>query len=154
MRKYLVTTAACLAAATLAVLSGCNNNKDRGEYYYDDRGHAIAQPQKPYEIQEQNGVKFAVLQHGSLVTPNIDKWRAMTPTLFAKLSGITVKVPVEDTSHRSGVYMTVKYDGSEAVPDLKFANVTANTLVPKELNGWVAVTPEQLAALVDKFMKK
>ncbi len=95
-----------------------------------------------------------MLQHGSFITPNIDKWKAITPELFTKISGISVKAPEEDKTSKSGVYMTPKFDGSAAVPELKLTTLTANTLVPKELNGWVALNPDEFATLVGNFMKK
>ncbi len=81
-------------------------------------------------------------------------YKAVNPEFFAKLSGgIVVKAPEPEKAPKQGVPpMAPKIDVSTQNPDRKLTTISAHYLVPKELNGWVAVSEESFGKLVQSFM--
>ena len=155
MRMFSKSAFACLLAMAIAFISGCDHNRDKYENY--ERSSPVQTPPKPYPLVEdkEKGLKYAVLQQGSLVTQELDKWKAVNPEFFAKLSGVTVAAPEEDkTLHSGRGYLIPKIEASEKFPDRKLTAISANYLVPKELNGWVAVSQETFEKLATEFMTK
>ena len=140
----------CVLALSLFGLAGCNHHDDRNESSYSQ-----PTPPTPYPLVEDKakGYQYAVLQEGSVVTRDIDKWQAVNPEFFAKLSGITVAAPVPDGTPHPGVgYIMPKIDVSTQYPDRKLTTISAGYLVPKELNGWVAVSLDTFEKLAKDFM--
>lgn len=157
MRTFSRSMFACLLAAmAVAVMTGCDHNRDN--YEYNERYSPVqATPPKPYPLVEdkEKNIKYAVLQQGSLVTSDIDKWKAVNPEFFAKLSGVTVAVPEPDkTMHSGRGYLIPKIEASEKFPDRKLTAISGGYLVPKELNGWVAVSQDTFEKLATEFMTK
>jgi hypothetical protein len=156
MRSISTVLASLLVATLLVTSSGCNKDRD-SEYYYQERrqsgGTTSAQSAKPYPITEQNGIKFAVLAKGAVVTSNINGWRAITPEFFNKMTAITVKVPEEDKTYHPGMgYVIPRIEASEKYPERKLTGISAGYLVPKELHGWVAMDQATFDKVTSEWM--
>ncbi|MEI6236519.1 MAG: hypothetical protein WCT04_25970 [Planctomycetota bacterium] len=147
MRTIFNSVLACVMMAAVLGFSGCNKNKE--EVY-------IAPPPPPaYPVIEnkEKGFSYAIMQEGVVLTKEVDKWNALSPELFAKLSGITVKAPEPNKAILEGYgYILPKIETSSAYPERKMTAISASYLVPKELNGWVAVSQETFEKLAKEFM--
>lgn len=152
MRTFFTATLACLLATVVLSLTGCNKHYD--EEYTTTNVVPVA-PIPPYPLMDDKakGISYAVLQEGSVATKEIDKWTALSPEFFAKLSGITVTAPAPDkTVHAGYGYIMPKIEASEQYPERKVTSVSANYLIPKELNGWVAISHDTFEKLAKDFM--
>ena len=151
MRTFFKGTMACLVATVVLTLAGCNKHRDEEYSTYVEPVAPI--PPYPLIDDKAKGISYAVLQEGSVATKEIDKWTVLSPEFFAKLSGITVTAPAPDKMLHSGFgYIMPKIEASSQYPERKVTSVSANYLVPKELNGWVAMSPETFEKLAKDFM--
>lgn len=152
MFKTFGRIAACLAlAGGLLAFSGCNKHRD--EEYQEQ---VYVAPVPPYPLVEDKtlGISYAVLQEGSVISSNIGSWHALSPELFTTLSGVTVKAPEPDKTYHAGYGFTVPViEAGQGKPEHKMARISASTLVPKDLNGWVAVDQASLDALSKKYFE-
>ncbi len=150
MRTFSKVTMACLVMTVVFAMTGCNKHRDE-EYVVVQAGP----PPPPYVILEDKakGVSYAVLQEGSVTTKEIDGWKALSPEFFTKLSNITVTAPAPDTmAHPGFSYHVPAIEASKLYPERKMATISTGSLVPKELNGWVAISHETLEKLAKDFM--
>jgi len=125
---------------------------------------------EPKTIDDKtSGLSYAVLTTHDVVPSTMSGWVAINPSLFAKMSGIKVEAPKDDQSelivlHR-GELISGDLANWVAVPnsqpqvevsstkkDNGLAKLSSQNIVPKELNGWVAVNPDTLATLSEKYM--
>lgn len=142
-------SAALAVAVAMFMMAGCDKNRE--EYVY-----VPPPPPPPYKIVEDKGVKYAVLQEGSVISDNIKGWHALSPKLFAKLTGITIEAPAPDKTYHEGYnsYVLPTIESGSADPDNKMAKLpNSNTLVTKDLNGWAAVDQENLDAITKRYLE-
>ncbi len=164
------------------LLSGCdadNVNERGGGRAYLRGGHKvpsnlsgwIAVPgAEPKPTQDKNtGITFAVLKTHDVVPSTMNSWGAMTPQLFLAASGITVEAVKDDSSE---LYVLnqgsqIPYEMSNWIalrntqPEVQISatkkekgvgTLYTENIVPKEMNGWVAMDRETFAKLLEKYM--
>jgi hypothetical protein len=157
MHTYSARILACVLVATLvAVIAGCN--KHRNEYYEESSSpyqSVVVEPAKPLPIKEEKGLKYGVLQAGAVVPSNVDKWIAVSPALFKRLTNMDVPKTEEDKLAHPGYGTLIpKITTSSVFPDRKMASVTANTILPKELNGWAVMDEATFNSLQTKMQQE
>ncbi len=137
--------------ALMFAMTGCD--KHRNDDYVQ---YTPPPPPTPYPVTENKdqGIKYAVLQEGSIITQNINNWHALSPEFFKALSGIAVTAPEPDKTYRPGAYFVKpNITTHKANPDFKAARITAGPMVPKELHGWAAVDQESFETLIKKYFQ-
>lgn len=152
MKKTIGRIAAGAAVfALMFLMTGCDKNRDNNYVEY-----VPPPPPKPYPvIEDKSGVKYAVLQEGSVITPDINNWHALSPEFFKWLSGITVTAPEPDKTYRPGAYFVKpNITTRKTNPEHKAAHLSAGPMVPKELNGWAAIDQATLTSLLEKNAKE
>jgi hypothetical protein len=125
---------------------------------------------EPKVTDDKNAaISYAVLSSHNIVPGSISGWVALKPALFAKMSGIKIDAPADNASElyvlNAGARIPLEMSNWVAVPntqpqvesssskkDVGLAKLYADNVIPKELNGWIAVNPDTLAKLSEKYM--
>ncbi|HLX63388.1 MAG TPA: hypothetical protein VKX17_19110 [Planctomycetota bacterium] len=157
MHTFPARILACaLVASLVALIAGCNKHHDD---YYDQSSptyqSVVVEPAKPLPIKEEKGVKYGVLQAGAVVPSNVDHWIAVSPALFKRLTNMDApKVDEDKMAHPGYGVLTPKITTSSVFPDRKMASVSANTILPKELNGWAVMDEGTFNSLQTKMQQE
>jgi hypothetical protein len=181
MKRSTLCSLAALTVVAL-ILGGCdadNTQSRSGRAFLKGGKHVpsnlvgwVAVPgAEPKVTEDKNvGISYAVLSTHNLIPGSISGWVALKPALFAKMSGIKVDAPAESGGSELFVLTggsKIPYDMTNwvAVPntqpevessaskkDVGLAKLYTDNVIPKELNGWVAVNPDTLAKLSEKYM--
>jgi hypothetical protein len=178
--RYTNAITAVAVVALLVALVGCETEREVGQ----DRAILkagqqvkaamvgwVAVPNTSPKVAQDKGISYAVISAHNIIPTAMDGWVAMNPTLFTKMTEITVAAPTAAAGEKwvlkpEGKRVPQDKDGWAAVPpnevqveasshqkDLELAKLAASSIAPKELNGWVAVDSTTLATLVEKYMK-
>ncbi len=168
-------------ALVAVVLTGCdadNNNPKYGHVYLRGGkkvpsnlvGWVAVPGAQPKVVEDKNlGFSYAVLATHNIVSSDISGWVALKPGLFAKMSGIKVEAPADNASElyvlNAGARIPEDMSNWIALPntqpevessstkkDVGLAKLASDNVIPKELNGWIAVSPDTLAKLSEKYM--
>lgn len=180
MKRSTISSLAVLTLVAL-VLGGCDadNTQSRGGRAFLRGGKHVpsnlvgwvAVPGAEPKITDDKdaGISYAVLSTHNLIPGSISGWVALKPALFTKMSGIKTEAPADNGSELFVLQggSKIPYDMSNwvAVPntqpeiessaskkDVGLAKLYTDNVIPKELNGWVAVNPDTLAKLSEKYM--
>ena len=167
-------------AFSLVVLSGCDSDNDTryGHIYLKGgkkvpshlAGWVAVQGTQPKLVEDKEaGFSYAVLATHNVVSSELSGWVAVKPGLFARMSGIKTETPAGDEAElyvlNKDAHIPMEMSNWIALPntqpevessatkkDVGLAKLAADNVIPKELNGWVAINPDTLAKLTEKFM--
>lgn len=164
-------------AVLLLAFAGCFTEREAGQgnrallkggqAVAADMDGWVAVPNTSPAITKSGDLNYAVLAANNVTTPAMDGWVALNPACFAKLTGIAVLTPTAAPAEvyvlKEGRDIPKAKTGWVAVPNsqpaietstriaiLSLATLAGNQIVPKEINGWVAVDTATLAKLVEK----
>lgn len=163
-------------------LAGCNTEREvgsgerailkAGQQVSSDMVGWVAVPNSsPTSVQDKaTGITYLVLASHNIVPVTVDGSFAVPPTLFAKMTDITIEVPKIGSEEK----WILKPEGKSVPKDkqgwiavspsepqversshlkgLEVATLSSNNIIPKEMNGWVAIDKETFAKLVEKFL--
>lgn len=183
MKTFKAMLAPIAVGALVLALAGCDTERDKGgqmratlkagQKVSNDMTGWVALPgatEPNIKKDDSKGISYAVLGANNLVPYALNNWVAINPAFFTKLTEITVEAPKESGDlfvlSPKGIRVPADKNGWVAVPynspkiessatrkDRELAKLSAEDVIPKEMNGWVAVDKDTLANLVDKFMK-
>ena len=174
----ITATAAFVALAVL--VSGCDNDNDyRGGRTYLRAGKKVSShlsgwvaiPGAEPKITENKdaSLSYAVLSAHQVVPYAMNDWKAVPPKLFKAMTKIVVEAPADNATElyvlREGDHVPYDMGNWVAVPNTQpqietsstqkgkgVAIISADNVIPKEMNGWVAIDKETFARLVEKYM--
>jgi hypothetical protein len=173
--KNTQTLFAALAAAALVVaLAGCYPEREpgqnraalkAGQTVPPDMNNWVALPNTVPEAKTSGELKYAVLATHNIIPANLDGQVALDPALFTKLSGIAVEAPKgtgavpyvlkegKTISKDKSGYVAVPGDNPKIIKSSNGSMATAelvkSQVVPKEMNGWVAIDRDTLGKLAE-----
>ncbi|MGD0094403.1 MAG: hypothetical protein ABSE73_31225 [Planctomycetota bacterium] len=167
-----------LVALALALgAGGCFTERDNpkeerailkaGQQVSADMVGWVAVPNTAPEMRKSAELSYAVISAHNVVPAALGGWVAMNPAFFAKLTDIKVDTPPATSGERwvlkpEGKSVPKEKNGWIALPfsepkiekhgDREMAQLCMDNIIPKEMHGWAAVSPENLAKLVEKYM--
>ncbi|HEY3323095.1 MAG TPA: hypothetical protein VGP72_21765 [Planctomycetota bacterium] len=169
-----------LSLALAVILTGCLTQRDdkttdratlqAGQQVSAEMVGWVAVPPCNAQVKQDKGISYAVLPAHCVIPKTMDEWVAVNPEFFTKLSEIKVEVPVAVEAQRwvlkpEGKSVPKDKQGWIAVPysepiieksdykkDRQMAVLASNNIVPKEMNGFVAIDRDTLAKLVAAYM--
>jgi hypothetical protein len=168
-----------VAGVLVLALGGCYPEREpgqgnrailkRGETVPVDMDGWVALPNTVPELKKSAELTYAVLATHNVISAGLDGWVAMDPAYFAKLSDIKIEAPkvvaVQPYVLKEGKSISKEQTGWVAVPNaqpeiiksareasLAMAELVRNQIVPKEMNGWVAIDRNTLSKLTEKHM--
>lgn len=137
MKNFAMVVGACVLGALMVAVSGCNTEREpgtgnravlkAGQQVSADMVGWVAVPNTQPHVAENKagGYSYAELTANNVVPQSMDNWYAVPAPMFDKMTGIKVAAKPAPAALPRWV---LKPEGKS---------------VPKDMNGWVAVPPEQ-----------
>jgi len=169
------------ALALFLSVVGCNTRPDNadearatlqaGQQVSADMVGWVALPNTVPEAKQSGGLSYAVLATHNIVPAKLNGWGAVNSAFFTKMTDIKVDAPPAVTSQHwvlkpEGKSIPKDKNGWVALPfsepqiersahkqDREMAALATNNIIPKEMHGWVAVSRDDLARIVEKYMR-
>lgn len=166
-------------AMSLVVLAGCFLEKEQGrertllkmgaEVPEALNGWVAVSPAAPKSFTNQElGVTYHVLATHNLVLAKMQGYKAISPALFERLTKIKVEAPTAPACQmwtmKVSKKVTKEMDGWVGLPlsypDIQkqgengLAVLLEDQIIPKEMNGWVAMDSETFAKIAGNDAKK
>lgn len=179
MNRSIVTSLFAVAFVAV-VLTGCDSDNDTrfGHIYLKGgkkvpsrlSGWVAVQGTEPKVVEDKTaGFSYAVLATHNVVSNELNGWVALKPGLFSKMSGVKTETPAGDSGELYVLYKDAhiplemsnwialpntqpEVQSSATRKDVGLAKLSSDNVIPKEMNGWVAVNPDTLAKLSEKYM--
>ena len=175
MKNTPALFAALIAVALVVALTGCYPEREpgqnraalkAGQTVPPDMNNWVALPNTMPEAKTSEGLKYFVLATHNVIPANLDGFVALDAALFTKLSGLQVEAPKGAGAPlyvlKEGKTISKDKSGYVAVPNenpkvvksssgtMATAELVKSQLVPKEMNGWVAIDRDTLGNLAEK----
>ena len=170
MKRMSSVALAVAAAGLLVFAAGCFVEKDAGhqrahlladKYIPDEMDKWIAVPDMAPKSVTANGITYYVLGTHNVVPDSMAGFIAMNPKAFEKYTGIkpaggaasgepvVLKARKKVLRDQAGwvALPSGNYPAQEKDGEFAMANLEADQLVPKEMDGWAAVDKETVAKL-------
>jgi len=179
MSKLHLLAIPVLVGASLLTLSGCNTERDKGssratlkakQQISGDMVGWVAVPGTVPQSKKEANLSYAVLATDNLIPTSLEGAVAINPVFFSKLSGVKVEIPAPNPGDKwvlgkegrkvpadkhgwvAVPYSEPQIERSESKKDREMATLQPDNIIPKEMNGWIAIDRETLAKLVATYM--